>query len=200
MFKLNLLRVLLVFGILSMLAACKKKEGEGTGDAQKMPPTMGQQMATGVQPCGISWTTPSHWTVMPPKTMRIASYGIPAPTGDGEMGECGVFYFGGGQGGTGQDNINRWIGQFDQGGKHAISSKEVNGMKVSIIQIDGAYLSPSGPMMQSQGKKEHFRLLGAIIEGPRGLVFFKCTGPLNTMTAAQSDFDALVSSCVSSPA
>jgi hypothetical protein len=50
--------------------------------------------------------------------------------------------------------------------------------------------------MQSQGKRAGYRLLGAIVEGPGGLIFFKFTGPAPTVAAAQAEFDALVASIV----
>jgi hypothetical protein len=34
----------------------------------------------------------------------------------------------------------------------------------------------------------------AIIEAPEGLVFFKLAGPLNTVAAAESDFNSLLGS------
>ncbi len=49
-------------------------------------------------------------------------------------------------------------------------------------------------MMQSQGKKPGWRLLGAIVETPEGLVFFKCVGPDATMKKAEKEFDELVTS------
>jgi len=58
----------------------------------------------------------------------------------------------------------------------------------------GTYLAPGGPMMQSQGKKPGWRLSGAIIEAPEGLVFFKCVGPSKTIEAAEKDIDALIQS------
>ena len=42
--------------------------------------------------------------------------------------------------------------------------------------------------------------LGAIVEASRGFVFFKCTGPSDTIGKAQADFDALVSSITKAPA
>jgi hypothetical protein len=74
------------------------------------------------------------------------------------------------------------------------SSRDVNGMKVTLVKVSGTYLAPSGPMMQSQGKKENYRLLGAIVEGPEGSVFFKFTGPANTISAAEESFNTLISS------
>ncbi len=74
------------------------------------------------------------------------------------------------------------------------STKEVNGLHVTLVQIGGTYLAPGGPMMESQGKKPNFRLLGAIVEAPEGSVFFKLTGPRKTIEAAHADFDTLVNS------
>jgi hypothetical protein len=47
-------------------------------------------------------------------------------------------------------------------------------------------------MMESQGKKENYRLLGAIVEAPEGLVFFKFTGPAKTIGASEAEFDAMI--------
>jgi len=76
----------------------------------------------------------------------------------------------------------------------AQSEREVSGMKLTLVQIAGAYLAPAGPMMQSTGKKENYRLLGAIVEAPEGLVFFKLVGPAATITAAEGEFHAMIAS------
>ena len=55
-------------------------------------------------------------------------------------------------------------------------------------------------MMQSQGKKPGYRLLGAIVEAPNGMVFFKCTGPAATISKAQADFDRMIGSLAKSGA
>jgi hypothetical protein len=125
--------------------------------------------------------------------MRIATYTVPAAEADEESGECAVFYFGGGQGGDVVSNIDRWVGQFENA-KPTKSSKELNGLKVTLVQISGTYLAPGGPMMQSTGKKEDYRLLGAIVDAPGGSVFFKFTGPAKTVAAAAEEFQALVGS------
>jgi hypothetical protein len=67
-------------------------------------------------------------------------------------------------------------------------------MEVTRVQVTGTYLAPAGPMMQSQGKKTGYRLLGAIVAAPEGNVFFKLTGPAATLAAAQPEFDGLVAS------
>jgi hypothetical protein len=142
---------------------------------------------------GIRWTTPAGWTAEPARPMRVATYTIPAAKG-GEAGECGVYYFGKGQGGGVEENIARWSQQFQGSPKAAVTQRTVGGLRVHRVAIAGTYLSPAGPMMQSQGSRPNYRLLGAIVEAPGGLVFFKCTGPAATIAAAEKSFDALISS------
>lgn len=156
------------------------------------PGTGGESALTSV--AGVRWTVPSRWGQHPPRQMRVATYMIPAAGGDAEGAECAVFHFGGGQGGDVQSNITRWVGQFENAGKPAQASREVHGLQVTTVGVAGTYLAPGGPMMQSQGKRENYRLLGAIVEGPEGAVFFKLTGPSKTVDAAEKEFGELVAS------
>jgi hypothetical protein len=142
---------------------------------------------------GIRWTMPAHWQVAGAKPMRMATYTIPAVKG-AEAGECGVFYFGRNQGGSVDENLSRWARQFESAKPPKNSERTVHGLRVHLTDVSGTYLAPGGPMMQSQGKKEGWRLVGAIVEAPDGLVFFKCVGPAATIQAAQKDFDALLQS------
>jgi hypothetical protein len=142
---------------------------------------------------GVSWTVPAAWQAAPDKPMRVGTYVIPAASGQ-EAGECGVFFFGRGQGGSVEDNLARWKAQFEGASTPKTREQTVNGLKVHEIDLTGTYLAPGGPMMQSQGKKPGWRLLGAIVEAPDGLVFFKGTGPAATMAKAEKDFQALVAS------
>ncbi|HEX7252213.1 MAG TPA: hypothetical protein VF376_04960 [Thermoanaerobaculia bacterium] len=142
---------------------------------------------------GVRWTAPRQWTEQPPRSMRVATYTIPGPKGV-EPGECGVFFFGAGRGGSIEENVARWSAQFDGSPKPKTETVTVHGLAVHRVDISGTYLSPGGPMMQSQGAKAHYRLLGAIVEAPGGLVFFKCIGPAATIAAAEKDFESLIHS------
>ena len=52
-----------------------------------------------------------------------------------------------------------------------------------------------GPMMgNTSAPKSGYRMLGAIVEGPEGNVFFKLTGPAKTIAAAQDEFQAMLKS------
>jgi hypothetical protein len=142
---------------------------------------------------GLRWTMPARWQVAAAQPMRVASYAIPSAPGT-EPGGCGVFYFGNGQGGGVEENLARWAGQFEGGSAPKKSERTVNGLKVHLIIVSGTYLAPSGPMMQSQGKKPGWSLSGAIVEAPEGLVFFKCVGPSATIEKAQPEIDELLKS------
>jgi hypothetical protein len=61
------------------------------------------------------------------------------------------------------------------------------------VEIDGTYLAPDS-QMQSQGKRPAWKLLGAIVEGPQGAVFFKLVGPADVIGHATKEFDGLIAS------
>ena len=60
---------------------------------------------------GLRWTPPANWKSEAQRPMRLATYTVPPAAGDHEGAECGVFYFGQGQGGSVDANMDRWIGQ-----------------------------------------------------------------------------------------
>jgi len=149
---------------------------------------------------GIKWTAPATWRQEAARPMRAATYSIPASKGDSEAAECAVFYFGPGQGGSVDANVQRWVGQFETpDGKPlsppAAKKDKVNGLAVTRLDLQGTYLASMGRMAASGAvKKPGYQLLGAIVEAPEGPVFFKLTGPAKTVTAAKADFEKLVHS------
>src|SRR6266545_2376931 len=55
---------------------------------------------------------PAGWTVETPTyEMRVAQYKLPKADGDSEDALLVVYYFGQGQGGSAQANIDRWLNQ-----------------------------------------------------------------------------------------
>lgn len=137
---------------------------------------------------GITWTAPTTWKADAPRPMRAATYLVPAAKGDAEGGECGVFYFGQGQGGSVEQNIQRWVTQFE-GAKAPTPKKEkLGGFDVTTVEVEGTYASSMGGPMAPKTPKPGFKLLGAIVEAPGGNVFFKLTGPAKTVEAARADF------------
>jgi hypothetical protein len=107
-----------------------------------------------------------------------------------------VYFFGAGQGGTVEANIERWKSQFTDAGKPAaakIGTRKINGLAVTTIDASGEYSGMGGPM--APGKPvAGYRLLGAIVEGPGGNIFLKFTGPAKTIAANQQKFEELLAS------
>lgn len=174
--------------VVVVLAGCQSKKSDASGGGADL---LGK--ATGTV-AGVKWAVPQRWTAQPERPMRVATYTVPAAEGDQEPAECVASFFGSGQGGPVEMNIDRWKGQFENPVEVAKNSAEVNGVPVTTVELTGTYLSPGGPMMQATGRKENARLLGAIITAPEGMVFFKLTGPSKTVEAGRQEFDAMVNS------
>lgn len=147
---------------------------------------------------GISWTAPASWKAQAARPMRAATYSIPLAAGDQGVAECVVNYFGPGQGGGVEANIERWRGQvLGAGGKPAtakIDKRSGRGVPITIIDTTGTYTGMGGPMMGGSKPAAGYRLIGAIAEGPGGSVFFKLTGPAKTIAAQQKNFEQLLAS------
>jgi hypothetical protein len=205
----GLIATLALFALSATFTACKPAENPpaaekpATQQAPVLPSRPGAPEAPSGsfnQAAGVAWTIPSGWEVGPARQMRVATYRIHAIAGDPEDAECAVYFFGPGQGGTVEGNLDRWAHQFTapDGQSPAppakVERRVIGGLKVSTVVVSGTYLGSGMMMGQEPVKKPRFRMVGAIIEAPEGLVFFKLTGPLNTVAAAEGDFNSLLES------
>jgi hypothetical protein len=147
---------------------------------------------------GLRWTPPAGWKNEGARPMRAATYNVAPAAGDQAGAECVVYFFGEGQGGSVDANIERWKGQFrTPDGKPAaaqIAKRTSHGLTITTIDTSGEYSGMAGPAAREQPAVSGYRLLGAIVEGPRGNVFVKFTGPAKTMAANQKQFEQLVAS------
>ena len=100
-------RWLWILGLLSVLGGCSQNFQSAEGVYKQKPST---SSATVAAAGGISWESPPRWKLGPRRAMRAATYKIPANPGDAEDAECAVFYFGPGQGGSIEANLQRWYG------------------------------------------------------------------------------------------
>lgn len=141
-------------------------------------------------PTDVTYDSPTKWQkVENPSPMRKATYKIPRAPGDPEDGELSVSQAGGGM----EQNVKRWVGQFSQGADVKRTEKQVGELKVTLLELKGTYNGSGMPGATVATPKEHFTLLGAIVEtSPQ--TFFKLTGPDKTMAAAKADFNKLVDS------
>jgi len=130
--------------------------------------------------------------------MRAATYPVAPVQGDRNAAECVVYFFGPGQGGSIQANLDRWEGQFKTpGGRPApakVTKVALHGLPVTTIDVSGEYSGMGGPTAAESVPVSGYRLLGAIVEGPGGNVFIKFTGPARTMAANQTKFQQLLDS------
>ncbi|MCE9671548.1 hypothetical protein LY474_27450 [Myxococcus stipitatus] len=148
---------------------------------------------------GLTWTAPAEWATQGERPMRAATYKVPPAKGDAEGAELAVFYFGQGQGGAVDANVKRWLGQFQTADGKPVDkaaktkTEKLGGLPVTTVDVKGTYTG-GGPMMGPSTPKPGYRLLGAIVEGPEGAVFFKLTGPEKTVAASEKSFRKLLES------
>lgn len=139
------------------------------------------------------------WHVEPPlvphatsSPMRAAEYAV----SDHPEATLAVFHFGAGQGGSVDDNINRWVDQFQQpDGRSSrdvavIERGEAGGLPVTRVDVSGSFSGMRGS--EETVTAERQRMLGAIVEGPEGLVFFKLIGPADVVGTAADAFEAMI--------
>lgn len=144
----------------------------------------------------ITWLDPPSFKRVPPSNpMRKAAYVVPRAAGDSEDGELTVFYFGPGQGGSIDANVDRWVKQFGEvkPGDVRRADRQANGLRQHTVELDSGTFS-SGMPGQPSKPKENFGLVGGIVEAPSGTYFFKMTGPANTVKAAKPEFYKLLDS------
>ena len=144
----------------------------------------------------FKFVVPAGWnSVTPASPMRKAELCVPGPEGTGAAGEAiiTVFHFGPGQGGTVEQNIDRWFGQFDGNNeaKAASTAKETVGIvPVTFARARGTFQSgmPGQPATPLEGQA----LVGAILGSPNGDVYVKMTGPAPTVDKAEPAFVEMV--------
>jgi hypothetical protein len=154
--------------------------------------------ASALPPVEITWVDPPGLRRVPPKSpMRKASFEVPHAKEDKEDGELAVFYFGPGQGGTIDANVDRWVKQFTgvAPGDVKRADREANGLRQHTVEIQhGTFDAGQMSMGGSGGPKKDYALAGAIVEAPSGAYFFKMTGPAKTVAAAHAAFFQLLDS------
>ncbi len=127
--------------------------------------------------------------------MRAAEWLVPRTPGDTDDAECFAITFGAGKGGSVDDNVDRWVKQFDpQTAPPVRTTHTVHGMNVTRVEVGGTYKAMQMPAAAPSSPHASWRLVGAIVEAPSGTWFFKLTGPDATVKAASKEMDALVDS------
>ncbi|TDU73092.1 hypothetical protein EI77_01559 [Prosthecobacter fusiformis] len=141
----------------------------------------------------LNFTLPATgWTSVPTSSpMRAATLKITVEGAEQPL-EAIFYYFGSGQGGDTQANIDRWLGQFESPPVSKTEELDANGTKVSLVTATGTYMD--GAMFGPKTAKADYTLLGAIIPGPDAPVFIKLTGPKDAVAKITEDFKKLSTS------
>ena len=166
-----------------------------------MPLLLLLSLAGALGQASLKFDAPQGWASKPPaSTMRVAEFTLPRAPKDAEDAELTVYFFGG-QGGSVQANLDRWIGQMAQPGGGA--SKDVartttlqtrSGLQVSLVDVSGTYVAEVKPGAAERFNKPGFRLRAAVVETARGPYFVKLTGPAATVARWDKSFLEFVSS------
>lgn len=164
-------------------------------------PSQVTEGGAGVDLGPLTGTIPEGWQGRQPSSpMRAAEMTISKVEGDPEDGQLVVFYFGAGQGGSIEDNLSRWYGQFSQPDgrpSEEVAQTEplmVGDMRAILVDLPGTMEPSAMPGVAPTPRQENWRMLAAIVMSPQGPVFFKATGPDATMTANKDKMRELVNS------
>jgi hypothetical protein len=147
----------------------------------------------------VQFVAPSSWSSeTPASNMRAAQWSIHPLRKSEAAGEVVVFYFGLGQGGDAEANIQRWLGTMTtpKGGpvNGDVQKRTVNGLKVTEVTAYGTYASGMPMAGVPPVPKLNFGLVGAVIEGPQGNLFVRMTGPDRLVKAELPSFQKFIDS------
>ncbi len=136
----------------------------------------------------LSFKAPDGWVEeKATSSMRAAQYKLPKAEGDPEDASAVLYYFGATQGGSPQANIDRWISQIQQADNSSSKEKaktetmNVHGLPVTSVDVTGTYTAEMAPGSGSFHNNANYRLLGAVVETPKGNYFLKVVGPAKTV-------------------
>lgn len=170
-----------------VVSACSKNSSSGS-DSRAAPASRNTAASSQTTAGELRYKVPEGWTVEKPTSeMRFAQYKLPKAGGDAEDALLIVYYFGKGQGGTPEANIERWINQVKQPDgspskdKAKIETLTINGLPVTTLDLLGNYSGGMSADSTPQDSKSIYRMRGAIIDTPKGSYFAKLTGPEKTV-------------------
>jgi len=139
-------------------------------------------------------TTPATWKEEKASKMRYMQFRLAKVGDDKDDAEIVIFK---GLGGSAEQNIERWKGQFlPPQGKTIAEASKVD--KVKLGKNEGMYLDVSGTYLfkvapfdpnGKTDKKENYRMLAIQFEGPKDIYHIKLTGPAKTVESYKKGFD-----------
>jgi hypothetical protein len=142
-------------------------------------------------------SVPDAWVAETPKSeMRQLQFKVPASGAEGGDGaEFVVYFFGPGQGGTLEANIERWQSQF-QGPdgtpvEPTVTRIDTETIPATLVELRGSYGRSVG-MGPGDDVQTDRMLLAGVIETPQGNLFPQMHGPAELVAAQREGFIAFV--------
>jgi hypothetical protein len=138
----------------------------------------------------LSFQVPEGWVEEEPSSaMRRTQYRLPGPDPLGGDAELAIFA---GIGGSVEQNVNRWINQFEPEGDPRVTKRVINSFQVTLVDVSGTY--SAGRMTAGAEAKKNQRMLAAVIETAGTPWFFKLVGPQETVAKWESSFEGYIES------
>ena len=170
----------------ALLLACSSPAQNSPSSGQSNSQTGAQSTSVrGGGPADLQFKAPEGWvSETPTNNMRAAQYKLPGEAG--ADASLVVYFFGAGQGGPVQANLDRWIGQVQQpdGSQSKDKAKTekitVNGMNVTLLDVTGSF-TDSGMGGGSSQPIPDARMRAAVYETAKGNYFVKLVGPRATV-------------------
>jgi len=152
---------------------------------------------TAFQKSSLKFTVPPGWIEEErTSSMRVAQYRLPKAASDTEDASVVLYYFGQNQGGSVAANIERWVSQMKQadGDTSKKENLEVNGLKVTTVDVAGTYVAETAPGSGAFLNKPGYRLRAAVVETPNGSYYVKLVGPEKTVAQWNESFLSYIKS------
>jgi len=142
---------------------------------------------------GLAYDVPKDWRAVETSSgMRLVQWSY------GAKSEIVIFYFGEGQGGSIEANLDRWYGQFQQpdGGstreRAKVTKSKVGELSVTRVDVEGTYAAPVRPGAAERHNEPGHRMIAAVVEGSSGPWFIRFLGPATEISAGETSFDAFL--------
>ncbi|GAB4386733.1 MAG: hypothetical protein Kow0022_16580 [Phycisphaerales bacterium] len=129
---------------------------------------------------GLKFPIPQGWqSVTPSNNMRAAELHVQDAVAAFSMA-----------GGSVEANIDRWAGQFVGGAEPKTEQRIINGMSVTLVEMQGTYLD--GGMFGTPTQRPDYSMLAAILPGGQMQVFVKLTGPTATIDRIYEQWNEMI--------
>ncbi len=152
----------------------------------------------------LAYEVPDGWKpTEPTSSMRTAQWELPGE--GGQSAEVTIFFFGEGQGGGVEANLERWYGQFAQPDgsstkdKASVRKRRVSDFELTMVDMTGTYVASVRPGSPEREDRPGHRMIAAVIEGDGGPWYLRVLGPEKTVSRWEPSVIAFVSSLSYAP-